>query len=94
MLAINHGSPRPRNTFTELEPVILPIAESACSELYAAVLEAKVSGSEVPRATNVMAVTGYLILRTQPKRLANSATTAVTMPMKISETPNAKSPLQ
>ena len=79
---------------TELEPVILPMAESACSELYAAVLEAKVSGSEVPRATNVIAVTGYLIDSTQPNRFANSETTAVTIPMKISETPKANSPLQ
>ena len=27
--AITHGSPRPKNTFTEFEPVTLPTAESA-----------------------------------------------------------------
>lgn len=72
---------------------MLPMAESACSELCAAVLEAKVSGKEVPRATKVMAVTGYLMESTHPNRLANSATIAVTTPMKKSEIPKAQSPL-
>ena len=46
-----HGMPRPRKTLTELEPVMLPIAASAVSSLIAATLLAKVSGKEVPRAT-------------------------------------------
>ena len=58
--AIAHGSPRPKNTFTLLDPVTLPMAESAdrpaYSEVLAAVILAKVSGNEVPRATRVMAV--------------------------------------
>ena len=54
---ITHGSPRPRNTFTEFDPVTLPTAESAYSDDYAAVILAKVSGREVPIATIVIAVT-------------------------------------
>lgn len=79
---------------TEFEPLILPTAESACSEFLAAVLEANVSGSDVPKATNVIAVTGCLIPRTHPNKFANSPTTAVTIPMKMSETPNAHIPPQ
>ena len=52
---MTHGSPRPRNTLTELEPVTLPMALSAFFSLAAAALLAKVSGSDVPKATNVMA---------------------------------------
>lgn len=55
--AKTHGSPSPRKTLTELDPVTLPTAESAYSLDYAAVILAKVSGSEVPRATRVIAVT-------------------------------------
>ena len=51
MVAIIHGTPRPRNTFTELLPVMLPMAASAQSSLIAATLLANVSGSEVPSAT-------------------------------------------
>lgn len=78
-----HGRPRPRKTFTELEPVILPMAESAYSEFYAAVILAKVSGSDVPKATNVIAVTDYLIFRTHPRTVAISPTIAVTRPINI-----------
>ena len=55
MLAMSHGSPRPRKTLTELEPVMLPMALSAYFSCMAAVLLANRSGSEVPSATNVMA---------------------------------------
>ena len=76
-----HGTPRPRNTFTELLPVTLPMAAIAHLDIYisshhtqsgclveiviplsavfsvvAAILLAKVSGREVPRATKVIAV--------------------------------------
>ena len=44
-------------TLTELDPVTLPIAESAYYDCLAAVILAKVSGNEVPIATKVMAVT-------------------------------------
>lgn len=80
-MAITHGRPRPRNTFTEFEPVTLPIAESAYFSYRAAAIEANVSGREVPKATKVMAVIDGLIPRTHPKRFANSPTTAVTIPM-------------
>lgn len=56
MELITQGSPRPKNTFTELEPVTLPTAESAYWDDLAAVILAKVSGREVPTATIVMAV--------------------------------------
>lgn len=45
-------------------------------------MEAKVSGSDVPSATKVMAVIDGGRPTTHPKRLANSATTKVTKPMK------------
>lgn len=55
---------------TELEPVTLPIAESALLEDLAAVIEAKVSGSEVPIATIVIPVTDGLKSITQPRTVA------------------------
>ena len=48
---MTQGIPRPRKTFTELLPVILPMAASAVSSLVAATLLANVSGNDVPRAT-------------------------------------------
>ena len=90
--AMTHGSPRPRNTFTELDPVTLPIAESAYSEPKAAVLLAKVSGRDVPRATIVMALTAAGIPRTHPNRLANYSTTPVIIPMRPRATTNAGHP--
>lgn len=53
---MTHGSPSPKNTFTEFEPVTFPTAESAYFDVRAAVMLAKVSGREVPIATIVMAV--------------------------------------
>lgn len=55
---MSQGSPKPRNTLTELLPVMLPMALSAYFSCTAADLEANVSGSDVPRATNVIAVKG------------------------------------
>jgi hypothetical protein len=55
MAAISHGSPSPRNIFTELLPVTFPTALSAVFSLIAATLLAKRSGSEVPIETKVMA---------------------------------------
>ena len=48
--------PRPMKTLTELLPVTFPIALSAVFSETAAILLANVSGKEVPRATNVIAV--------------------------------------
>ena len=89
---MTQGSPRPRKTFTELEPVTFPMAESAYYDYWAACLEAKVSGRDVPRATNVIAVTADLRPRTHPKRLANSPTIAVTKPIKARATMKANHP--
>lgn len=81
-----HGSPSPKKTLTELDPVTLPIAESAYSEVFAAVIDAKVSGREVPKATNVIAVTDSLIPITQPRAVAISPIRKVTAPMYINDT--------
>ena len=80
-VAITHGSPRPRKTLTELDPVTFPTASSAVSDYLAAVMDAKVSGKEVPRATKVIAVIDYLRPITHPNTVAISPTTAVTRPI-------------
>ena len=59
------------------------MAESAVSEVLAAVILAKVSGREVPMATRVMAVTAALRPTVQPRTVATSATMAVVIPMKV-----------
>lgn len=88
------GRPMPRNTLTELEPVTLPMAESASGELLAAVIEAKVSGREVPMATMVIPVTAGFRLMTQPRMVATSPTMVVTIPIKRSATAKAPQPPQ
>ena len=55
MAAMVHGSPRPKNTLTELLPVTFPMALSAVFSPTAAALLANVSGRDVPSATKVMA---------------------------------------
>ena len=60
MVAMTQGRPSPRNTLTLFDPVTFPQELSAVASCWAAVLEANKSGNEVPRATNVMAVTGSL----------------------------------
>ena len=82
MEAIIQGSPNPRNTLTELLPVTFPTELSAVFSLTAAVLLAKVSGREVPRATKVMAVTGSSRPMRQPKMEARSPMRAVRTAMK------------
>jgi hypothetical protein len=64
-----------------LDPVTLPIAASASSSYLAAVILAKVSGRDVPKATNVIAVTEGGTIRTHPKSVANLSTIAVTIPI-------------
>lgn len=73
---------------------MLPIAESAVSEFLAAVILAKVSGREVPRATRVMAVIESSMPSSQPRRVANYSTMAVQMPMKARATMKAALPFQ
>ena len=87
-----HGNPRPKNTFTELDPVTLPTAASAVSLCLAACIEANVSGKDVPKATKVIAVTYGLSPVTHPNSDANSATIAVIIPMNTSETMKASHP--
>ena len=93
MVAITQGSPRPRKTLTLFDPVTFPIAESAYSDSSAACLLAKVSGSDVPKATNVIAVAAGFIPNMHPNKLAYSPTTAVTSPININATTNANHPL-
>jgi hypothetical protein len=57
------------------------MAESAYSEFLAAVIDANVSGSEVPRATRVIAVIESGIPQTQPSMEAHSPTIAVIAPI-------------
>jgi len=90
---MSQGRPRPRNTFTEFEPVTFPMALSAFLDYLAAWTEANVSGREVPRATKVMAVIAEGNPMVQPKRFANSPTMAVMMPMKSKATPKVTHPL-
>mmetsp|Transcript_46235 Transcript_46235/g.145009 ORF Transcript_46235/g.145009 Transcript_46235/m.145009 type:complete len:223 (+) Transcript_46235:353-1021(+) len=80
--AHSQGMPRPRKTLTQLLPVTFPSALSAVSSILIAIMEAKVSGNEVPRATMVMAVTGFSSPTRQPKMEARSPTMAVTQPIR------------
>lgn len=79
MEAINQGNPSPKNTFTELLPVTLPMELSAVVSLQAACLLANKSGKLVPKATNVIAVTLGLRPERQPAIVARSPTIAVTI---------------
>ena len=94
MAAISQGRPRPRKTFTELDPVTLPIELSAVFSCVAACLLANKSGRLVPRATNVMAVTGSLSPITQPKMLAKSPMMMVKTAMNPRATKKANQPFQ
>lgn len=80
-VATTHGRPSPRKTFTEFEPVTLPTAASAYFSYWAAVILANVSGKEVPKATNVIAVIGGSTVSTHPNKVATYSTTAVTIPI-------------
>ena len=75
-----------------MEPVTFPIAESAESLCLAACIDAKVSGRDVPSATNVIAVTYGRNPITQPNKVANSATTAVIIPINTREITKANHP--
>ena len=81
---ITHGRPRPKNTFTELEPVTFPTAESAYGDDLAAVTLAKVSGRDVPMATIVIAVIYGSKDKTHPSNSAISPTIPVIIPIIVS----------
>lgn len=76
----------PKKTLTEFEPVTLVIAASASGSLRAAVLDANVSGNDVPNATNVMAVISSLMPTVHPNKAAKSPMKAVVIPVKINDT--------
>merc|ERR1719335_1842379 len=86
---IIHARPSPRKTLTEFDPVTLPTDASAYGSSVAAVIEANVSGSDVPSATKVIAVISSGTPQTHPKMAATSPTTAVQIPMKMSDTTKA-----
>jgi hypothetical protein len=88
-----HGNPSPKNTLTLLEPVTFPIALSAYLLCCAACLLAKVSGNDVPSATNVIAVAAGFRPITHPNNVATSPTKAVTIPINAKETRKASHPL-
>mmetsp|Transcript_27111 Transcript_27111/g.67163 ORF Transcript_27111/g.67163 Transcript_27111/m.67163 type:complete len:272 (+) Transcript_27111:488-1303(+) len=88
------GRPRPSSTFTALEPVTFTIDASAVSSITAADFDAKVSGSDVPIATRVIAVMESGRPRQQPKMDATSPMIAVTKPMKRSDTAKLSLPSQ
>mmetsp|Transcript_53851 Transcript_53851/g.166878 ORF Transcript_53851/g.166878 Transcript_53851/m.166878 type:complete len:231 (+) Transcript_53851:557-1249(+) len=71
----------PKNTFTELLPVTFTMEASAHSSCFAAVLEAKRSGTEVPSATKEMAVISSSTPAVQPKSSARSLMMMVIQPM-------------
>ena len=71
---------------------MFPTAASALGEPLAAAIEAKVSGSDVPRATKVMAATDSSIPRVHPKTVANSPTINVIIPINVKATKNAGPP--
>merc|ERR1719433_673726 len=93
-VAMTHGSPSPKNTFTELLPVTLPTAASASGAMIVAVREANVSGIEVPKATMVIATIGLLIPIIQPNVPANSPIKNVTSPITAKDEKNVTQPLQ
>mmetsp|Transcript_127643 Transcript_127643/g.369541 ORF Transcript_127643/g.369541 Transcript_127643/m.369541 type:complete len:244 (-) Transcript_127643:1147-1878(-) len=80
-----HGKPMPRKMFTELLPVTFTIEASAYSSCFAAVRDAKRSGTEVPKATMEMAVMASGMPSAQPKSSARSPMMTVRMPMPIRE---------
>mmetsp|Transcript_136944 Transcript_136944/g.355606 ORF Transcript_136944/g.355606 Transcript_136944/m.355606 type:complete len:303 (-) Transcript_136944:1255-2163(-) len=83
--AIVQGTPRPRKTLTELLPVTFTMDASAVGSSFAAEIEAKRSGIEVPKATKVIAVMISGTSNTQPNNSAKSETPAVNKAMPSSE---------
>ena len=77
---------------TEFDPVTFPIAASAVFSYLAAVIDANVSGSDVPKATNVMALIGGGIPKTHPNTVAIYSTSHVTNPIIPKEAKNVAHP--
>lgn len=77
---------------TLFDPVTLPMASSAYFEFLAAIIDANVSGNEVPRATNEIAVILSFNPTKHPKIAATSPTTAVRMAIKSKETKKVSQP--
>ena len=86
VVAKHQGRPSPKKTLTELDPVTFPIAESALCDSRAAVILARVSGSDVPNATSVTPVIDSGILNTHPNAVAKSLIRITTRPIHVRET--------
>lgn len=91
--AIVQAIPIPRKTLTALLPVTFPIEESAYFSLIAAIFDAKVSGTDVPKATSDIAVTESFKPIVQPKCEDKSFMSAVKSPIIIIETIKQSQPL-
>src|SRR5271163_4528437 len=92
MAATSHGSPRPRKTLTLFDPVTFPMASSAVLEFFAAIIDANVSGNDVPSATNDIAVILSFNPTRQPNIAATSPIIAVSIAINKSETKNVNQP--
>lgn len=68
------------------------MASSAVFEFFAAIIDANVSGNEVPNATKEMAVILSFNPTRQPNIAATSPTTAVKSAMKSNETKKVNQP--
>ena len=77
---------------TLFDPVTLPIASSADFEFFAAIIDANVSGNDVPSATNEIAVILSFNPTRQPNIAATSPTIAVRIAINKSETKNVNQP--
>ncbi len=77
---------------TLFDPVTFPIASSADGEFFAAIIDANVSGNDVPSATNDIAVILSFNPTKQPNIAATSPTIAVRIAMNRSETKNVNQP--
>eukprot|EP00966_Prymnesium_polylepis_P122975 2843160-Prymnesium_polylepis.1 len=73
---------------------MLPIDASAYGSCSAAALDANVSGSDVPSATSVIAVSGVEMPSRQPTWWATSPMTAVSAPIPPSDMKKAGQPPQ
>jgi hypothetical protein len=82
---MHQGSPSPRKTLTELEPVMLPIELSAVGSWSAAMREASVSGSDVPSATRLMAATDGGMPMQHERTVVVSSRKKVMMPIRAIE---------
>lgn len=86
--------PRPKNTLTAFEAVMFPIAASANLEFFAANFVAKLSGTESPIETTVIAKVFVLIPKAHPNNMAVSPMRDARAAMNKRPTKKASHPFQ